>query len=232
MPPGIGSTRRKRVSRQRNRGSIMADLEILGAPQSNYVWTVRIAAAEKGAPYILIPLRPHSDEIKAVHPLGKIPAMRHGAVALCESKGICTYIDRAFPGPSLISDDPVKAAQTEQWISVVNTSVDPLLMRQYLGAYFFPGTADGKPDRTRIDAALPKMEPMFALLDRTIGDGCLAAKDFTLADAFLLPILYYMQKLPESGAMLAKSKNLPRYIDAMMARKSIRESEPPPRPGS
>ena len=143
----------------------MPALQIIGAPQSNYVWTCRIAAAEKGVPYEHIPARPHTPEVDAIHPLGKIPAMRHGDVTLAESKAICTYIDRAFSGPGLVPASAEAAALVEQWISIVNTTVDPVLMRQYLVAYLFPGTPDGKPDRARVDAALPKMPPLFALLE-------------------------------------------------------------------
>ena len=76
----------------------MAELEIIGAAQSNYVWVVRIAAAEKGVAYKFTPVRPHTPEVDAIHPFGKIPVMRHGDLELFESKAICTYIDRAFQG--------------------------------------------------------------------------------------------------------------------------------------
>ena len=143
----------------------MSALQIIGAPQSNYVWTCRIAAAEKGVPYEHVSARPHTPEVNAVNPTGKIPGMRHGEITLGESKAICTYIDRAFAGPGLIPASAEAAALVEQWISIVNTTVDPVLMRQYLVAYLFPGTADGKPDRARIEAALPKMPALFDLLE-------------------------------------------------------------------
>ena len=72
----------------------MAKLEIIGLPQSNYVRVVRMVCEEKGVPYYLKPERPHSPDVDAVHPFGKIPVMRHGDVTLCESKAIATYIDR------------------------------------------------------------------------------------------------------------------------------------------
>jgi glutathione S-transferase len=56
----------------------MSELEIIGVPQSNFVRTVRIACEEKQVPYRLTPGRPRSPEVKAIHPLGKIPVMRHG----------------------------------------------------------------------------------------------------------------------------------------------------------
>jgi len=117
----------------------MPELEIIGAPQSNYVWTVRIAAAEKGVPYKFTPLAPHSAEVGAIHPFGKIPVMRHGDLELFESKAICTYIDRTFDGPPLMPADARGAALVEQWISSVNTTIDPTCVRQYIVGYVFPG---------------------------------------------------------------------------------------------
>jgi len=82
----------------------MAQLEIIGVPQSNYVWAVRMVCAEKGVPYEHNPVRPHSPDVDAVHPFGKVPVMRHGDVTLCESKAIATYIDRVFDGPKVIPE--------------------------------------------------------------------------------------------------------------------------------
>src|SRR5271154_3774509 len=114
---------------------------------------------------------------------GKIPVMRHGDITLCESRAICFYIDHAFAGPPLAPRDASEGARTEQWISLVNTHIDPLLVRQYLTAYFFPGTSDGRPNRAVIDAAAPKMEAQFAVLDRAVGKtGHLVGEGFTLAD--------------------------------------------------
>jgi glutathione S-transferase len=210
----------------------MPELQIIGAPQSNYVCVVRIACIEKGVPYTLLPAIPHSPEVDAIHPFGKIPVMRHGDVTLSESRAICFYIDHTFDGPSLAPRDPVEGAQMEEWISLVNTHIDPLLVRQYLRANFFPGTADGSPDRPAIEAALPKMEQHFAVLDRAVAKtGYLVGDTFTLADINLLPILYYMDKMPESGAMLRRHASLRSYFDRHVSRPSAREAAPPPFPG-
>ena len=158
--------------------------------------------------------------------------MRHGDVTFSESRAICFYIDRTFDGPSLTPRDPVEGARTEEWISLVNTHIDPLLVRQSLVAHFFPGTSDGSPDRAAIDAALPKMEQHFAVLDRAVGKtGHLVGTTFTLADINLLPILYYMNKMPESGAMLRRHASLHSYFERHMSRPSAREATPPPFPG-
>jgi glutathione S-transferase len=215
-----------------HRSRVMPELQIIGAPQSNYVWVTRIACAEKGAPYTLVAAMPHSPEIDAIHPFGKIPALRHGGVSLCESRAICFYVDHAFEGPPLVPADPAAGAATEQWISIVNTHIDPIAVRQYLGGYFFPGTADGSPDRARIDAALPKMEAQLAVLDRAVaGTGYLVGTSFTLSDMNLVPILFYLDKAPESGAMLRRLTSLKAYFDRHIERKSVKDTIPPPMPG-
>jgi glutathione S-transferase len=210
----------------------MAELQIIGAPQSNYVCVTRIACSEKGVPYTLVPERPHSPEVEAIHPFGKIPVMRHGDVTLSESRAICYYIDHGFEGPPLAPRDPLLGARAEEWISLVNTHIDPLFVRQYLLAHLFPGTPDGSPDRAKIDAALPKIEQCFALLDRAVArTGHLVGDSFTLADINLLPILFYMAKLPESGAMLRGATRLEAYYQRHWARPSAKGATPPLFPG-
>ena len=69
----------------------------------------------------------------------------------------------------LAADD--LAGQIEQWVSLINTAIDPVMIRQYLLAYIFPKGADGKPDRKVIEAALPDLQKQIALLDGANGKG-------------------------------------------------------------
>ena len=81
-------------------------LEIVGFPVSNFVRSVRMVAEEKGVPYELVPERPHSDTVKGLNPTGKIPALRHDGLELCESLAIARYIEEAFDGARMIPEDP------------------------------------------------------------------------------------------------------------------------------
>jgi len=207
----------------------MASVEILGLAPSTYTRVVRMVCEEKSIPYELKPFGPHSPEINAIHPYGKMPVMRHGDVELAESKAIATYLDRTFPGPKVIPDEPRAAALTEQWVSIVNTMVDGPLVRSYLFNYIFPKTADGKPDRGAIDAITPKVRETLGILDEAIGkNGNLAGKDFTFADINLMPILFYVRKFPEGAEAIAGSKNLAAYYDRHAARPSFTATMPPP----
>lgn len=205
----------------------MAELQIIGGPQSNFVWATRIVCVEKAVPYRHVMGLPHTPEVDAIHPFGKIPVMRHGGVSLCESRAIISYIDRIFEGPSLIPRDPVAAAQVEQWVSMICTTIDPLLLRQYYAAYVLAARGNGIIDRARIDAALPMMEPQFAVLDRAVAKtGQLVGDGFTLADAYLTPIVFYMSAVPESAALMAKTDHLKAYLERQMARPSVQQTKP------
>ncbi len=211
----------------------MPELQIIGGAASNFVWMCRIACAEKGVPYALTSVMPHTPEVDAIHPFGKIPVMRHGDVTLGKSRAICAYIDRTFAGPPLVPADAVKAAQVEQWVSIINTTIDPIWIRQYIGAgYIFPGTPDKSPNRTAIDAALPKMQQQFPIMDKAVASGHLVGDTFTLADMNFMPILFYMNKFPESSALLAASPNLKAYFERHFARKSVQDAIPQSPPGT
>jgi glutathione S-transferase len=209
----------------------MPQPQIIGAPQSPFVWTCRMACTEKGVAYGLTPVMPHTPEVDAVHPLGRIPVFHHGDVALFESRAICLYVDRVFDGPALVPTEPLAAAQTEQWVSLMTSSAFPAIM-PFFGAYFFPGTADGSPNRAVIDTAMPRIEPVFVALDRAVAKtGQLAGDKLSLADFYLTAMLYYSSRLPETTAMLGRLPDLRAHFDRHIAVPSIKATVPPPFPG-
>ena len=205
--------------------------EIIGSSRSSYTRVVRMVCEEKGIDYTLteVPLR--SPQIFAIHPFGKMPVLRHADFELCESKAIATYLDRGFPGAQLIPSDPHLAALTEQWVSLVNTTFDNTLIRTYLFAYIAPKTADGAPDRNAIEAVMPALRQQFGILDKAVAKtGYLVDDQFTLADIFLLPILYYMRLLPEGAQALTAAAHLSKYYERHALRPSFKNTVPPSGP--
>ena len=185
--------------------------EIIGSLRSTYTRVVRMVCEEKGIEYALTERPLGAPEILAIHPFGKMPVLRHGDFALCESKAIATYLDRSFPGPPLIPSDPRLAALTEQWVSLVNTVMDRTLIRTYLFAYIAPATADGAPDREAIEAVMPAVREQIGVLDKAVAKtGYLVDEQFTFADINLLPILHRVGQLPEGAAELQEHHPAPR----------------------
>jgi len=206
----------------------MTKPEIIGSGRSTYTRVVRMVCEEKGIDYVLTECMLGTPELAAIHPLGKMPVLRHGDVELFESKAIATYLDRSFPGPLLFPSDARLAALTEQWVSLVNTVIDRTVIRTYLYAYIAPKTSDGKPDRAAIEAVMPDVREQLAILDRAVAaTGYLVSDHFTFADVNLLPILDRVRLAPEGAEALAAASHLAAYYERHAARPSFARTVPP-----
>ena len=64
--------------------------EIIGSARSSYTRVVRLVCEEKGIDYGLTDTLLGAPELRAIHPFGKMPVLRHGDFELCESKAIAT----------------------------------------------------------------------------------------------------------------------------------------------
>jgi glutathione S-transferase len=209
----------------------MTKPEIIGSARSTYVHAVRMVCEEKAIDYVLTERPLRAPEIRAIHPFGKMPVLRHGDFELFESKAIATYLDGSFPGPHVFPSDPRLAALTEQWVSLVNTLMDHTLIRTYLFAYIAPKTPNGEPDREAIEAVMPALRDQIDVLDKAVArTGYLVGDDITFADLNLIPILHRVQQAPEGAKALADARHLARYYEQHAARPSFRGTMPPPRP--
>jgi glutathione S-transferase len=201
-------------------------MEIIGIPVSNYVRVVRMVCEEKGIEYSVTPSLPHAPEVTDIHPFGKIPVLRHGDVELSESKAIATYLEKLFPDPALFPSDPVPLAQTEQWVSLVNTVMDRTMIREYVLSYFFAQRDGREPDRTVIDAALPALKRQIEVLGRAVEKrGYLVGDQFTFADVNIMPTLAGIQRYPEGREAVEGSPALAAYFQAHASRPSFRATE-------
>jgi len=209
----------------------MAVPEIIGSSRSTYTRTACMVCEEKAIEYVLTETSLQAAELRTIHPFGKMPVLRHGDVTLFESAAIATYLDRSFPAPFVFPSEPYLAALTEQWVSLINTTVDRLLIRTFLMAYIAPKTADGKPDRAAIEALMPAVREQLEVLDKAVGKtGHLVADRFTFADINLLPILHRVGQAPEGAQALAAAKDLSAYYRRHAERPSFKRTDPPPGP--
>lgn len=205
----------------------MTELQIIGLPQSNFVWATRIFIAERGVSHTMVTANPHSPEIERIHPYGKVPVMQHGGIVLAESRAICGYVDSSFVGIRLIPDDPVRAAKIEEWTSIICTTIEPLLIRQYIFAYMFPKTKDGQPDRELIDQLTPRVEHHLDILEKAMNEGKIDSGVFTMVDAYLIPILFYLCNAPESKKAIDDRPLVREYLSQQLERESVQSTMPP-----
>jgi glutathione S-transferase len=232
---GWRSTLNRLVDLTDERGSA-ATLTLLGDPRSSYTRTARMALAEKGVAYTLQACAPHTAEILALHPFGRIPALRDGEITLFETSAIVRYLDESFgSAATLLPGTPLARALCEQWVSAVNSYFYETMVRRYVLQYLFPRGRDGQPDRSVIDAALKEMPAQLAALDQAYGSSdWLAGGALSMADLFVAPILAYVERMPEGAALLAAAPNMRRAQAAIRRRESFTGTDPmastPPAP--
>ena len=119
----------------RIQGAAMPDqpFDLYGFAPSVYVRSVRLALEEKGLPYALHevdPFKPGGPPAwyAALHPFGRIPAFRDGAVALFESDAILRYLEAAYPLHPLTPADPVGIARMTQVMRIMDGYAYPAMI--------------------------------------------------------------------------------------------------------
>ena len=82
-------------------------LTLYGAPLSPFVRKVRLLLAEKGLDYQLEAIAPFGQPAwyREISPLGRIPALRDGDLALADSSVICQYLEERYPEPPNLQGD-------------------------------------------------------------------------------------------------------------------------------
>jgi glutathione S-transferase len=224
---GWRSTLNRLVDTVDARGSA-ATLTLLGDVRSTYTRTVRMALVEKGLACTLQPCAPHSPEILAVHPFGRIPALRDGEIALFETSAIVRYLDEGFgTAATLLPATPLARAQCEQWVSAANAYLYDSMVRRYVLQHLVPRGPLGQPERSVIDSALKDMPAQLAALDKAYGAGdWLAGGALSMADLFVAPILAYLERMPEGPTLLAAAPNVQRAQARLRARDSFLLTDP------
>jgi glutathione S-transferase len=198
----------------------MATLTIHGLPPSTFTRTVRLACHEKGIDYELVDGMPGS--IGPLNPFHKIPVITHGDVTLYESIAILRYLERVFPGPKLWPDDAVAAAACDQWASAVSDSLVNAALRYMAHRFgFLPVPAE------MAQKYLDRTAELVPVFDRQLGQHrFLAGGSLTAADLYLYPLYAYFPDIAELRAIAAKAPNCNRWSAEMMARPSVRVTEP------
>src|SRR6266700_2787220 len=101
----------------------MARPIVYGPAGSTYVWSTRLALAEKGVAHELVEVgfdehrqEPHLTR----HPFAKVPAFEHDGFALYETQAILRYIDEGFPVAPLQPTDLHQFARMRQSMGIVD----------------------------------------------------------------------------------------------------------------
>lgn len=209
----------------------MARPIVYGPAGSTYVWSTRLALAEKGVAHDLVDVafgafaeEPHLSR----HPFGKVPAFEHDGFMLYETQAILRYIDEGFPVSPLQSTDLHQFARMNQIMGIVDAYAYPSI----IGGIVIPRVLAprlGLPvDEAAVAASVPRARLCLAELARLMGDQpFLAGERISLADLMAIPLLAYFGRVPEGEAPLAEHPKLRAWIGRMAERQSFQVTKPP-----
>ena len=166
---------------------------IHGVNASPFVRKVRVALAEKGIAYDLIPVMPmgQTPESLAISPLGKIPVYQDGEFTLPDSSCIIAYLEKTTPTPPLYPADARaygKALFLEEYADTrLAEMLGPLFVQRIVNVKIMKG----EPDQAAIEEALEHTPPVLDYLEGAVGDeeylagGQLSVADIAVATQFV-----------------------------------------------
>ena len=208
----------------------MARPIVYGIPFSSYVWSARLALAEKGVVHEVVDIGPYGAAAQephlSRHPFGKQPAFEHDGFALYETQAILRYVDEGFPSSPLQSTDVHEFSRMNQIMGIVDAYLWPSIAPIIFNRRTAP--LRGLPvDEAAIAAALPQARLCLSEIARLQGDQpFLAGERISLADLMVAPLLYYFSRQPEGETALAEHPTLHAWLRRIEERQSFLVTKP------
>lgn len=116
-------------------------------------------------------------EYLAINPMGKVPALRHGAVVVTEVAAICAYLADAFPQAGL-APPPGQRGAYYRWMFFAAGPTEAAVTNKSLGVV-------PSEDKKRMVGYGSFEEVMHALEDAVTGHEYIAGDRFSAADVYV-----------------------------------------------
>src|SRR5690242_1400339 len=209
----------------------MARPIVYGPAGSTYVWSTRLALAEKGVAHDLVdvPFGAHREEPHlSRHPFAKVPAFEHDGFALYETQAILRYIDEGFPVAPLQPTDLHEFARMNQIMGIVDAYAWPSIAGGILVNRLLNPRLGLPVDEAAIAAAVPEARLCLSEFARLMGERpFMAGERISLADLMVFPLLYYFRRVPEGAEPVAEHQTLASWMRRMEDRQSVQVTKPP-----
>jgi len=154
-----------------------------------------------------------SDELKTVHPLGKLPAAIIDGKPLFESAAICTYLaDHATDVDLIAKPGSWGRAQHDQWIAFCLSEMEAWLWSTAVNSFVLP-------EEKRITAHL-EQNTQFFKRGAAAMNGVLGKNDYLVEDRFTVTdiIVGWCVNWGRRQGHLGDFPNLMGYLDRLFAR--------------
>jgi glutathione S-transferase len=193
--------------------------------------SVRITAYELELPLEFIETTPElrkSPEYRAVHPLGKVPALvTEEGVVITELTAVLTYLAGLRETPRLIPDDPKARARCYELISLFTTEMHNVFIQAYDPERALPHAKEHKEELAAAGKA--RVVRLLEITDERLGEGPFAAgESFSIADAMLfVPYAWAvglpldMKRFPRIEAWIGRVRTRPSVIRTVVDEKLL-----------
>jgi len=192
----------------------MANLIFYTNPQSRGR-IVRWMLEEVGQPYeteIVGYDQMKSERYLAIHPLGKVPAIKHNGHVLTECAAICTYLADVFP-EAMLGPRADEKADYYRWLFYAAGPLEAAISNQAMG-WKVPQERERMFGYGNFDRAIAAVEELLTLRDYVCGDRFTAA-DVYVGSQIMFPLQFGM--LPERDSFL-------RYRDRLHERPAYKRA--------
>jgi len=155
----------------------------------------------------------HSDELKRVNPMGKVPAVVIDGKPLFEAAAICTYLADLVPDKGLIAPSGTyERALHLQWASFALTEMEAYLWSNARNTFVLP-------EGQRITALFEQNNKAYIhaakVLDKVLADtDYLVGKQFSVTDI----LVGFNLNWGNLSGLLEQSPNLQKYLDRLKER--------------
>lgn len=116
-------------------------------------------------------------EYRAINPMGKVPALRHGDTVVTEAAAICAYLADAFPEAGL-APPPDRRGAYYRWLFFGAGPVEAATVNRHFG-FAIPADSVGMAGYGTWDQVMDTLEVALA------GSGFIAGDTFSAADIYL-----------------------------------------------
>ena len=176
---------------------------------------VRWMLEEIGQPYEteVIPYdQMKSERYLAIHPLGKVPAIKHSGHIVTECAAICTYLADVFP-QAMLGPKADENADYYRWLFYAAGPLEAAISNQAMG-WQVPAERERMFGYGNFDKAIAAVDELFSLRDYVCGDR------FTAADVYVGSQLMF----PMQFGMLPERKSFLSYRDRLQARPAYKRA--------
>ncbi len=155
----------------------------------------------------------HSDELKKVNPMGKVPAVLINGEPLFEAVAICTYLADLVPEKGLIAASGTRERALHlQWISFALTELEAYVWSNARNTFVLP-------EEQRVTALFEQNNAAFVKAAKVL-DRYLAGTDYLVGNRFSVADILVGFSLNWGNMMglLEKTPNLKKYLARLKER--------------